>query len=1344
MRARLFVMIAAALVAFPSAAPALSIIDQDPHMGTFKMVVDEPLIVQFDAPVNPATLDDSTFYVTVVGGGAHVAGTLSLDAADSVVFTPSAPWPWAQRQELHVTSGLLSSGGLAFDGVYPFGAQFIANIPNDLEPDNCAEIEIDFENLNFDELFDQFSGCFIESNMLTSWKNIDPESTVLEDYYTYTGCSATEAWKWTTGSPEVIIAVIDDGLNSYADPELRDNLFLNRGELELPRIGDTPCADYDCNGDGRFNWRDYADDNRLAGYANPYPDAILEYFQDGVDDDGNGLIDDISGYDFFRMVPEALGVPQFPEGKHGGDRAKDCAGVGNNNEGNRPGVCPNCTVLPIRVSSAVLGDFNIMSAAASYANSMGAQIIEMAMGSLDWSMEAEQVFIDIYRNGTLTIAASGDENGYHHIWPAMAEQAMSIKAILPIPNLNVDGWIFDIATFLESYCTNYGARITLTAPTGACSSHATAITAGCAGLLLSRAYDLGIDLSPNEIKQLLTMTADDIFERCITIMPGGCKPGWDEHFAYGRVNVRSALLALGEDELGLPRRIPPETEINSPRWFSTFDPNETPTLDIGGRVYARGEPYQYVVEYAAGVEPDDERFIEIESGTGSSETNGVLATLDLVEIFDAEYLAAPPSDPDDFTVTLRVRSTTYDALGNPVYGDDRRAIALKDDRRPDTGLVDGFPISIEGSGASSVVLYDLLGSGAGRLDVVMGAGDGRIYVFRYNDEIGTWEIAPGWPVDLTLPGSLWRDGVIGTVAVADLFGNGTPFIVAATFGGNVFAVWPEGNEHLDAQGDSQPYLDGFPVKTLDRDPYPAIDFAHGRQIITSPAVGDLDLDGVLEIVVTSYDQRCYVWKPLDRDRDGEADLLPGWPVMVKSLDGVVEPELVCEGDPYISPVLASPAIAILDPDSEDEDLSDYPVVIQPSSETCEGGSTGLKTSRVYAIYHDGNDHPGGPFAPGWPALVTVLGESIPIPPLTIGSTSSPCVAHEGGRTFIGTGSFFMLPELIEYNDGELKITPQVSFVGMGATANPTFAHFTPNGRLNLIIPMVGFAVPKYFLNTSALMSFGLSAWEVTNPLSPVFQALLDDADFFINPVVGDIDGDGMQETLAGSGGYLLHAYNSDGAEPDDWPKFTQNFIISSPALGDLDGDGLLEVVLNTHNGNLFAWNTVAPACSSSGSAPEWPMFGHDEHNTSFLGHDATPPGSIHNLQAWQSHGPAGPTTLAFTSPGNDWWCGFVTDYDVRYSTDPEADLSDPLQFTAAPRVPYASIPETKAGGELVMFDVDLPDAQWFAVQTADSAGNLSRISNVSGIGPAPGSSPLTPDDAEDNDDDEDEACCGSD
>ena len=113
------------------------------------------------------------------------------------------------------------------------------------------------------------------------------------------------------GRPDVVIAVLDTGIR-WNNGNLRTQISLKAAGLPLPRgaTGETnPAAGlggYDLNGNGALDVDDYANDARVDKNAGPncirdQIDAqdLIKSFSDGTDADGNGYIDDISGWDFF-------------------------------------------------------------------------------------------------------------------------------------------------------------------------------------------------------------------------------------------------------------------------------------------------------------------------------------------------------------------------------------------------------------------------------------------------------------------------------------------------------------------------------------------------------------------------------------------------------------------------------------------------------------------------------------------------------------------------------------------------------------------------------------------------------------------------------------------------------------------------------------------------------------------------------------------------------------------------------------------------------------------------------------------------------------------------------------
>ncbi|MBK7977536.1 MAG: hypothetical protein IPK07_31180 [Deltaproteobacteria bacterium] len=729
----------------------------------------------------------------------------------------------------------------------------------------------------------------------------------------------------------------------------------------------------------------------------------MDAFSDGRDGDGNGLVDDVSGWDFFRDHPRALGVREFPEGTHGQGRAEEAVGAAGDT-GAVPGGCPDCSLIMARVSDTILVEGNLFARGLRYVVSMGARVVLAAVGGVDNPAALAEAVKEANDAGVLLVVASGDELSFHHNYPAALPGTYQVKSIFPLP--------FGAPHYVETYCTNWGAHMDTAVSSSNCSSESTGNAVGLFGGLLSRARDLGIELDGEELRQLLNGTADDIASSCVSLTGSSCQPGFDAHFGYGRPNGRKAMAALGDPPAGRPARIPPAVEIDAPDWFEIVDPSARSSVEVRGTIAARGRSFEYRLEAAAGVEPRDEQFRVFGSGGGTDTFDGSFGDVDVVSLFGGVPPSGAVARPDDPTVTVRVRVTA----GDGVRGEMRRAFAVH--RDPDA--LPSFPKRLGSSGESSALLVDLGGGPPGSRDLVVATSDGIVHAFRRDPASASWNEAPGFPVALPheAPGGA-PDAVIASAAYGDLYGDGSGYaIVVATVSGRIYAVRPDGTAHVDGQGRPSPFLPGFPVEGVPLDPTTSRSYAHGRAFIASPTLVDLDGDGSLEIVAGSFDQRLYAFEARDGDGDDHADPVPGFPVLLRSEAGRVPAARVCldRGQPSIeASILSSPVAVILEPASANPDLSKRPSIVAATTELCDDDGDGEpETGRYYAVWHDGEHHAGGPFVPGWPVLspTTSLGATIPLPPLTTGGDFGPAAATIDGETLIYGGNFFGFPFVV--------------------------------------------------------------------------------------------------------------------------------------------------------------------------------------------------------------------------------------------------------------------------------------------------------------------------------------------
>jgi hypothetical protein len=353
--------------------------------------------------------------------------------------------------------------------------------------------------------------------------------------------AAQTAWMKTTGRPDVSIAVLDSGIkwnDARAMSDLRLKVRLNAGELPVPlhdlataisNPGANHCSKYaevhDANRDGVFNVDDYACDSRVAQVvqgdsrrAGPAgvltPEDVIIAFSDGTDADHNGFVDDIAGWDFLDDDNDPLDDVQYG---HGTGEANDSSAEADN--GGQTGTCPNCMVVPLRVGDSFIADVNRFAQATLYATDNGIEVVQEALGTLNNSTLAREAVDYAYRHGVTVIASAADEAAQHNNWPSSLPHVILVNSVTtgaaPTP---------DQSYLSFNGCTNFNSKVTLAIPSTSCSSNATGLAAGMAGLVYSAALDARAEgamtgypatsscrrtdgtrcvITPNEVRQLM-------------------------------------------------------------------------------------------------------------------------------------------------------------------------------------------------------------------------------------------------------------------------------------------------------------------------------------------------------------------------------------------------------------------------------------------------------------------------------------------------------------------------------------------------------------------------------------------------------------------------------------------------------------------------------------------------------------------------------------------------------------------------------------------------------------------------------------------------------------------------
>jgi len=228
-----------------------------------------------------------------------------------------------------------------------------------LDSDDFYEILESYENNPYVE--------YAEPNYLYR-ASIIPSDTYYSNQWYLERIRAPQAWDEIRDSSNIIIAVIDSGIE-IDHPDLSDNIWQNDDEI-----------------------------------AN-----------NGVDDDRNGFIDDVRGWDFISNIPDPS--PKFEEGfteagiLHGTIVAGIVGASGNNGLG-VTGITWRTNIMPLRVlNDRGEGKTSEVIRAIDYAIANGANIINFSFVGFGYSRAMHESIKRAYDVGIVVVAAAGNEEG---------------------------------------------------------------------------------------------------------------------------------------------------------------------------------------------------------------------------------------------------------------------------------------------------------------------------------------------------------------------------------------------------------------------------------------------------------------------------------------------------------------------------------------------------------------------------------------------------------------------------------------------------------------------------------------------------------------------------------------------------------------------------------------------------------------------------------------------------------------------------------------------------------------------------------------------------------------------
>jgi subtilisin family serine protease len=319
---------------------------------------------------------------------------------------------------------------------------------------------------------------------------------------------ATNAWNFTTGSRSVVVAVIDSGID-LTHPDLVDNLWVNPGEI--------------------------------AG--------------DGIDNDGNGFIDDVHGWDFV----ENDGVPQDGFG-HGTHVAGIIGAVGNNGTG-VTGVNWQVSIMALRIQDdRGVGYTSGVLAALRYATMMRRDYGIMIVASNNsweapagYSSVVEQAIREHGEAGITFVAAAGN-NGTDTDATPKYPGGFDLPNVITVASLTPQGGLasssnygatsVDVAapgTVIQSTYKNGGYGIL--SGTSMAAPHVTGVAA-----LLAAARP---EITVAEVRAAILGTATPLASLAGKV-------------ASGRLNAWAAVASLGLDPVTPPAPVPAPAPVPEP------------------------------------------------------------------------------------------------------------------------------------------------------------------------------------------------------------------------------------------------------------------------------------------------------------------------------------------------------------------------------------------------------------------------------------------------------------------------------------------------------------------------------------------------------------------------------------------------------------------------------------------------------------------------------------------------------------------------------------------------------------------------------------------------------------
>ena len=308
--------------------------------------------------------------------------------------------------------------------------------------------------------------------------DFDPDDPSYTSQWNLFKILASQAWDITQGDTSVIIGIVDTGVD-WDHPDLNANIWINWDEIP----------------------------------------------GNSVDDDLNGFIDDIRGWDFSGVDGNSPdNNPMEDQPTHGTHVAGISSAVTNNGTG-IASIGYKCKLLPIKTGSTniLYGYEGIV-----YAADNGAKVINCSWGGSGYSIFSQEVINYVTSLGALVVAAAGNSSTNSSHYPSGYDNVLSVAST------NQNDTKSDFST--------YGPTVDVSAPGSdiyatwqnntyailSGTSMASPLTAGLAALV----WSVFPTYTPLQIGEQVRVNSDNI---------DGLNPAYTQLLGKGRINALNAL-----------------------------------------------------------------------------------------------------------------------------------------------------------------------------------------------------------------------------------------------------------------------------------------------------------------------------------------------------------------------------------------------------------------------------------------------------------------------------------------------------------------------------------------------------------------------------------------------------------------------------------------------------------------------------------------------------------------------------------------------------------------------------------------------------------------------------------